>query len=117
MPTLPTDRDPSDVADDQAAHAADHNALHAEYNSPTHTHSGTYELVGVAATADAAHVAAGDPHTGYTLESQITASGKGFVNHGATAGTARPTGYASIEWFGTVEPTNWVDGDTWNDPS
>lgn len=42
---------------------------------------------------------------------------KGFVNHGSTAGTARPSGYASIEWFGTVEPTNAINGDTWNDPS
>ncbi len=42
-----------------------------------------------------------------------TASGKGYVNHGATAGTARPTGYASVEWVGSVSPTNAVDGDTW----
>lgn len=38
---------------------------------------------------------------------------KGFVNHGSVAGTARPSGYASIEWFGSVEPTNMEDGDTW----
>ncbi len=38
---------------------------------------------------------------------------KGYVNHGATAGTARPSGYASIEWIGTVEPTNAINGDTW----
>lgn len=38
---------------------------------------------------------------------------KGFVNHGATAGTARPSGYASIEWYGNVEPTNAINGDTW----
>lgn len=44
-------------------------------------------------------------------------NGKGFVNHGATAGTARPAGFASIEWFGSVEPTNAVDGDTWIDSS
>lgn len=47
----------------------------------------------------------------------LLASGKGFVNHGAVAGTARPTGYASIEWFGSVEPTNAIDGDTWIDTS
>lgn len=41
---------------------------------------------------------------------------KGFVSHGAVASTARPTGYASIEWYGTVEPTNWIAGDTWNRP-
>lgn len=38
---------------------------------------------------------------------------KGWVNHGSTAGTARPSGYASIEWFGSVEPTNMANGDTW----
>jgi hypothetical protein len=43
----------------------------------------------------------------------ILASGKGFVNHGATAGTARPTGYASVEWVGSVSPDNAIDGDTW----
>jgi hypothetical protein len=62
-----------------------------------------------------AHAAAADPHTGYTLESQITASGKGFVNHSSTAGTARPTGYASVEWYGSVTPSNAVAGDTWVD--
>lgn len=41
------------------------------------------------------------------------ANAKGFVNHGSTAGTARPTGYASIEWYGSVEPTNMANGDTW----
>jgi hypothetical protein len=35
---LPTDRDTTDSAAD---HVADHNTLHAEYNTPTHTHSGT----------------------------------------------------------------------------
>jgi hypothetical protein len=45
----------------------------------------------------------------------LSANGKGYINHGATAGTARPTGFASIEWHGTVEPSNAVDGDTWID--
>lgn len=35
----------------------------------------------------------------------------GYVNHGATAGTARPTGYAAVHWVGTVEPSNAVAGD------
>ena len=47
--------------------------------------------------------------------SERSGSGKGFVNHGATAGTARPAGYASVEWVGSVEPTNAIDGDTWID--
>jgi hypothetical protein len=43
----------------------------------------------------------------------VKGGAKGFVNHGATAGTSRPTGYASIEWLGSVEPTNMANGDTW----
>jgi hypothetical protein len=38
---------------------------------------------------------------------------KGCVNHGATAGTARPTWAGSIEWYGSVTPTNAIAGDTW----
>lgn len=30
-----------------------------------------------------------------------------------TAGQARPTGTAYVEWVGPVEPTNAIDGDTW----
>lgn len=41
----------------------------------------------------------------------------GYVNHGSTAGTARPSGYAAITWVGTVEPTHAVNGDLWEDPS
>ena len=44
-------------------------------------------------------------------------NGKGFVNHGATASIARPPGYASIEWYGSVQPTNAANGDTWIDTS
>lgn len=47
----------------------------------------------------------------------ISANVKGFVNHGATAGTARPAGFTSVEWYGSVEPTNAVNGDTWTDTS
>lgn len=47
----------------------------------------------------------------------VPLAAKGFVNHGAVAGTARPAGYASVEWFGTVEPTNAINGDTWIDPT
>lgn len=45
----------------------------------------------------------------------LGANGKGFVNHGSTAGTARPTGFASIEWYGSVQPSNAIAGDTWVD--
>ena len=40
---------------------------------------------------------------------------KGFVSHGATADTERPTGFTSVEWIGSIEPTNAVNGDTWID--
>jgi len=42
---------------------------------------------------------------------------KGHVAHGATAGTSRPTGFTSVEWVGSVEPTNAENGDTWIDTS
>jgi len=42
---------------------------------------------------------------------------KGHINHGSTAGTARPSGFTSVEWIGTVEPSNAVNGDTFIDES
>lgn len=39
---------------------------------------------------------------------------KGFVNHGDDANVARPD-YVSVEWLGSVEPVNALDGDTWID--
>lgn len=44
-----------------------------------------------------------------------SANAMGVVVHGATAGTARPTGYNVITWIGSVEPTNATDDDTWID--
>lgn len=43
----------------------------------------------------------------------LATNAKGFVNHGSTASTARPSGYVSVEWYGSVEPENAVAGDTW----
>lgn len=40
---------------------------------------------------------------------------KGYCNHGAVGSTARPSGYASIEWYGSATPANAVAGDTWID--
>lgn len=34
-----------------------------------------------------------------------------FVNHGASAGTARPTGFDMVIWYGSVQPTNIVAPD------
>lgn len=39
------------------------------------------------------------------------------VNHGSTAGTARPSGAAAVYWIGSATPTNAVNGDLWNDGS
>lgn len=47
------------------------------------------------------------------VDATISANTKGFVFHGATATTARPTGYGSVEWMGSVEPVNSIDHDTW----
>lgn len=42
MSPLPTNRT---TANTPAEHVADHNTLHAEYNTPTHTHSGTSVVI------------------------------------------------------------------------
>jgi hypothetical protein len=43
----------------------------------------------------------------------MTEGAKGFVNHGSDPNVARPTRFASVEWYGSVEPANGVAGDTW----
>ena len=48
-------------------------------------------------------------------DTDLSSGGKGTVVHGAVAGTARPSGFLSIEWIGSVEPSNAIDGDTWID--
>ena len=50
----------------------------------------------------------------------VAAQGQGpmvVVAHGATAGTARPTGADAVYWVGSVEPTNAQDHDLWYDNS
>jgi hypothetical protein len=86
-------------------------------DAPATYDSGT-QTIGVDVGTGATQAAAGDhEHSGtYVAVTDLTASGKGFIEHGSTAATARPTGYASVEWFGTIEPDNWIDGDTWNSP-
>lgn len=49
-----------------------------------------------------------------TLQAHDTTD-KGFVYHGADPNVARPAGYVSVEWVGSVTPVNAVDGDTWVD--
>jgi hypothetical protein len=43
----------------------------------------------------------------------LLAYGKGYVNHGSDPSAVRPEGFASVEWVGSVEPENIIDGDTW----
>lgn len=38
-----------------------------------------------------------------------------YVNHGATAGTSRPSVSGIVYWIGSVEPTNANNGDVWVD--
>lgn len=55
---------------------------------------------------------------GAASEATRNASGAGVVVHGAVAGTARPAGYASVIWLGSVDPTNSDDLlDIWIDTS
>lgn len=51
------------------------------------------------------------------VDATISANTKGFVNHGSTASTARPATYGSVEWYGSVQPTNATSTDTWFDTS
>jgi hypothetical protein len=44
-----------------------------------------------------------------------SATGVIRVVHGSTASTARPVGAASVEWVGSVAPTNGTTADTWID--
>jgi hypothetical protein len=38
----------------------------------------------------------------------------GYVKHDNNSSTARPSGYTSVMWVGSVEPNNAIDGDIWN---
>jgi hypothetical protein len=37
------------------------------------------------------------------------------ITHGTVAGTARPSGYKSVMWIGSEEPTNSTNNDVWID--
>jgi len=45
------------------------------------------------------------------LETVFGTKGVTFINHGATAGTARPVGWGMVIWYGSVQPTNMVAPD------
>ena len=77
------------------------------------------ELTAASLTLTGGDLAISEGGTGQSTASAARAAiapeNLGYVNHGATAGTARPTGYGAILWVGTVTPTNAVDGDVWVD--
>ena len=83
-----------------------HPALHNDANSAIHAVQAT---LGLNPEGDSGDVAGRFDD----IDSTTADTGKGFVNHGSVASTARPSGFASIEWFGSVEPDNMADGDTW----
>ena len=45
--------------------------------------------------------------------SAVSAATKGYIEHGSDPNVARPDVYGSVEWHGSVEPLNAIDGDTW----
>ncbi len=61
------------------------------------------------------------PHAGFSnvatrlgaRDIQMVQSVKGYVNHGTNANAARPGGFISVEWFGSISPNNAINGDTW----
>jgi hypothetical protein len=63
-------------------------------------------------TADSAKEVSGPQAAAIALKSTLTTT-MGVVVHGAVAGTARPTGYTSVTWIGSVDPTNAINGDIW----
>jgi hypothetical protein len=45
--------------------------------------------------------------------SGVVMNNKGFIRHEADPEVQRPTGSESVEWLGSVEPENAIEGDTW----
>jgi hypothetical protein len=63
-------------------------------------------LAGVGGTASADSYVRIRGQVSYSVDDTM-----GVVAHGATAGTARPTGFPSVLWIGTVAPTNMTTSD------
>lgn len=76
--------------------------------------SGTITFVDAPAAGDQIFVTY---QTGGTGTGTVQTSGKGYVLHGTNPNVARPTGYASVEWTGSVAPLYAIAGDTWVDNS
>lgn len=83
-----------------------------------YTESETDSLLGGKANTSHTHAISDVTSLQTSLDAKANlATAKGVVVHGATAGTSRPSGYASVEWIGSVEPTNATNDDTWVDTS
>ena len=76
--------------------------------------SGTITFVDAPLTGDQIFVTY---QTGGTGTGTVQTSGKGYVEHGSNPNVARPTGYASVEWVGSVAPLYAIASDTWLDNS
>lgn len=50
-----------------------------------------------------------------SVKAYVDATGIETINHGATAGTTRPSTTNPVVWVGSVEPTNATNGDVWID--
>lgn len=83
--------------------------------APTETASATVFTPAGSIAATDVQAAIQEAATEAVAEATRTASTLGVVAHGATAGTARPTGYAAVLWVGSVTPTNASNGDVWVD--
>lgn len=78
------------------------------------THSNSVAVGKGSVTAAADQIMLGTSAHSVKIPGTLT-DGKGYVNHGAVDTTPRPSGFVSIEWYGTVAPLNAITGDTWVD--
>lgn len=54
-----------------------------------------------------------EQRVGSYVDQTLVQGAKGHVVHGTNAATARPGSFASIEWYGSVQPTNMQPQDSW----
>lgn len=96
-----------------AVYAATNDARLTDARTPT-AHKTSHATGGSDALTAADIGAASSSHN---HDSDYAAKSTAFVvvNHGATAGTSRPTGVGAVYWIGSVSPTNAVNGDLWYD--
>ena len=65
-------------------------------------------------SADATKLSGIESSADVTDEANVSSAGAEIrVDHGATAGTSRPSVSGYVLWVGSVEPTNAINGDRW----